>query len=426
MDMSILPNDGIHKLSFFISDGFKTRDGAELPDSIRDIFIGSRCSKQLLQESIDTFIYSLPRNLHRLSIPQDYRFTQQCILPPTLEDLEYECTRDSLDHLVVPVNRHYKSCKLQSQSIEDTEWLNTKPWISALEVKAGSVSHNLSNHIKQLRVWSWGFDFEDVVLPESLELIHCYTAVPTKKGQLPSSLKNFYHSFFKQPFESGLFPESIETLNISFIIKEPMPHGFLPSSNLKHLELWYNQELQVGILPQTLEYLSIHSYQKPLKPYVLPNGLKTFIAESFDGQLDQHSLPTSLTSLNLRSFRGSYSSIGPLNKLSFLSIFVLNQSVLTLISNIKQIDIEFLSINETTLQNTVIERLNLKCKVQQVTLPPSFFPQSLRHLDMYNTYIESSNVLNDGCVSIISNKPIDDSFIPPSVIKLNNKKRNNN
>jgi len=191
----------------------------------------------------------------------------------------------------------------------------------------------------------------------------------------------------------------------------PLQNGSLPNK-LTRLEISnYNIELQQGVLPQTTQYLSIGEYNQAL---------------------NQHSLPPSLTTLHLPSFTGSFSSVGPLYKLSFLFIKSLDPSLSTLLQYVKDIYIEFqttiTSFENISLYNcTSIQSLTMFYSSydyrKKLELPVKFFPLSLRYLQLENLHIKSTGVINDGCVSVVSSIHIDDSHIPSSVTIINNKKR---
>jgi len=426
MDIGVLPHHGVHKLSFNIDYDFKCEDGVKVPDSVHELLLYTYLSGNELNEQVDRFIYHLPSNLKILSIPDDYVFTKQCILPHTLEDLCYGNGSDSLRHLLVPEDKLFENCVLEVRSMDDIQWLTDKTWITSLRIEDGRHpltvhKHRLHNQIKEITINHKKLEIEVGALPESMESLSINCQHRIVKGVIPFGTKSIYHSCFNQPLEHGLFPNSVDKIILNGFIKDPLQQGCLPSK-LKLLTICYNIELQQSILPPTLEYLELVNYNQPLKPHVLHNSLKRLTCKSFNQKLYQHSLPSSLTSLDITKFSGSF--VGPLENLSYLSISKLNQSISTLLS--KTLDINILCngiADDVRLHNTMIQRLKINC-TSPITLPLNFFPLSLRHLDIYNLHIKSSGVINDSCVSFISLSPIiNDSYIPPSVITINNKKR---
>jgi len=201
-------------------------------------------------------------------------------------------------------------------------------------------------------------------------------------------------------------------------------HGCLPS-NLKVLCLIdFNHELQVDVLPNSLKTLYLFSYNQKLKPNVLPKSLTTMSLWEFNQPLLKDSLPNSLVHLSLYSFTGSFESVGPLNNLSSIYIYTLNNSITTMISNILKLKIEFkvLANKEVSLLKTNLEHLTLVLK------PPSFLdyltlvfksnrigvgflPHNLQCLKT-NGIIESSDVIPNSCKSIITDYKLDPIMIP--------------
>jgi len=423
------------KLSFNIGDRFLDGGNTKLPDSIQELVISSNLPYIRYRDHFDRILHNLPTNLKRLSLPSDFKFTKQFILPKTLKDLDYNSSSDSLDHLVVPLYRVFENCILEVESIRDLEWLtdNDKTWISKFNIvgdQSITIPKNLlpPNHLVELVVYNNNVIIEKEALPSSLESVYLFTESRITQGMLPNGLKSFYYQSFQQPLEPGLLPNSIETLIFErFLTQQNIPHGFLPNS-LTSLDLVeYDRELELGILPKTLVTLSLPSYNQPFKPNVLPNGLKVLVAPSFKQQeLFHQSLPTSLSVLAIESFSGSFTSVGPLDHLRTVRIKTLNQSISTLLSNVLNIYLEFEYYDSlVTLHNTIIEKLKINFigySPLSMTLP-NFFPASLKHLDISNISIKSYGVINNSCISIISNQEIDHSFIPLSVITINNKKK---
>jgi len=411
MDLDTLPHHGVHSLSLSIDDNFKGSNDAKLPDSIRILFIYcSRTNITRFTDIIDRFIYSLPCNLRILDLTKEFAFTKQCILPATLEQFYYVGNSDSFSHIVVSSTKLIGNCTLVVNSMKDIQWLNDggdKTWISKIQI---SVSINITrgllpNYIKYLSIQSNDVVFDnDALLLDSLESIRCYNDFIINRGMLPAGLKTLFHQNFNQPIEPGLLPDSLKTLVLERIVGR-LKHGSLPS-NLTRLEISnYNHVLQPGILPETLQQLSIGEYCR---------------------RLNQHCLPTSLICLELPNFFGSFSSVSPL-KLGYLKVLDLHPSVSTLFQNVNEVYIEFQSLDSfdnISLYNTCIESLYLLYTNdggKELELPINFFPPSLRKLELHNLHIKSAGVINDGCVSIISDIDIDDSYIPTSVNKISNK-----
>lgn len=137
IDFSVLPQQGIHKISFIIDYGFKV-DKLVLPDSLVELafYYSGSISLGLFKQHVDSFIYNLSTtNIKKLLIPSEYKFTKQCILPDTLEQFDYYSSRDSLDYLVVavtPSNKVFNNCSMIVESIHDLEWVRYKTWIPNL------------------------------------------------------------------------------------------------------------------------------------------------------------------------------------------------------------------------------------------------------------------------------------------------------
>jgi len=385
-----LPIQGLRKLIFVIDDSFRD-SGCKLPDSIEELVLAYSEDSEY-NDQFDRILDSLPRNLKILSLPTDFKFTKQCVLPETLQDLDYNSNRDSLCHLVVPQddvarNRVFEKCIMEAESIRDLEWLKDKTWIRKCHIvgeQSITVPKNvISSHIRELLVYNRNVVFEQEAIPASLEFVYFCTEMMVTQGMLPNGLKIFYHQSFKQPLEPGLIPDSIETLLLNY-------------------------------------------YNHPLSPNALPKHLKVFEAPLFNQELSHQSLPTSLNVLSLRAFTGSFSSVGPLDHLRTVKIQILNQSISTLLSNVKDIYLQFESIGSgVTLLNTVIEKLKINSTSRSpLSLPINFFPASLKHLDISNIQIKSHGIINDGCVSVISNQEINHSFIPSSVTNITINKKN--
>jgi len=429
LDIRSLPDNGfIQKLSFDIYRDFKGIGNSKLVDSLHELVITNVDYQLYIQqrEMIDSFIYGLSThtNLKKLSIPYEYRFIKQFVVPHGLDDLEYTSVVDSLSKIVVPKNKVFKSCFLKATSIQDLQWVYDKTWISKLQIKSSEPitipKQLLQNYIKLLVV-DTNVTLEDDMFPESLEYLGL-NAYRINKGMLPSGLKELVHFRFSQPIEHGLFPNSLNTIKLSGNIQQFEP-GCLPP-NLKTMQLWYDYEIQQDTFPQSLETLFLITYNQPLKPNVLPKGLKKLICRDFKNELHQHSLPLSLTHLDLTSFSGSFSSVGALDKLNILKIKSLNPSVLTLLQNVKDVYIEFRdNPDNTTLYNTGIERLHISAISSEIPSQPfiapiNFFPLSLRYLVIQGVSILSTGIINDGCLFVTSiSNIIDDAYIPSSVIE---------
>jgi len=414
IDLTILPNHHVHNMTLLIDqDDFHPI--AQLPHSLRTLYIFNfQYDLNEMLSYIDSFIYSLPSMLTTLMIPNEYVFRNQCILPQTLDHLVYTKTSDSLCHLVVPPTKVYKDCVLKVQSIQDLQWLYDKTWIVRIQILDDQpmilTNHLLPNHIRDIEIGG-GFGsydnekiiIEDNALPLSLTSLRLNCKHTITHGMLPAGLKKLHHATFNQDIVHDLLPSSLDTLELKKF-NRPLQPSTLPSKLKKLILLDYNHELQQGILPPTIQHLCLDDYNHPLNNNVLP---------------------PSLTNLILPKFSHTFSSNGQLNKLSHLQVMNLNESVLTLISNIKNINIKFFNISSNaTLYNTSIENLNIhSLNVEILELPSNFFPPSLRHLDLRRINIKTNGVINDGCISVFSDRDIDYSLIPQSVTKINNKKR---
>jgi len=129
MDLDALPDHGIRFLSLVVDDAFKSSKD-KLPESLKRLQIDNRLKdKDVFKQNVDRFVYTLPYNLKVLSITLDYKFTNQCILPQTLEEFNYCGNVDSLSWVVVPqqtMNKVLKGCILRAKTIEDLQWLHDK------------------------------------------------------------------------------------------------------------------------------------------------------------------------------------------------------------------------------------------------------------------------------------------------------------
>ncbi|KAF2070325.1 hypothetical protein CYY_008362 [Polysphondylium violaceum] len=374
----------LHRLELEVSRQMSTHGiQLQLPHSITDLRITRslvESNDQFYSEFIQEVLRCLPDKLCYLSLPNGLTITTEVVLPGSVVDLEFESTFDNLCRLRVPPNRVFPSCRLKVRSPEALDWLQGQRWITSVLIArlwADKIDHTFNTNILPSRVCALEIHYQ-----------HDYRVELFERHSLPSNLESFTVFLYNRPIGPHVLPSTLKVLNLS---------GF-------------NHELEMGILPNTLTSLNLSVFNKELKPMVLPNQLQTLSLDSFKNNglhLSPNSLPPSLTCLNLPSYYGSFSSVGPLKKLSVLSLYSLGQCQ-SIIDNIflsRRLEISFQDIDQginlqlqTHIKHLYLHYIGLAELIvdsKEFILPPSLFK-----LTTYNIDLRNNDQIPEGCIHI--------------------------
>ncbi|KAF2072532.1 hypothetical protein CYY_006149 [Polysphondylium violaceum] len=378
IDCDIIPQ-GIHRLELYVNDNHC--GNVHLPHSIRQLVIKNEfASTKLESVFIQGILSNLPKNLVSLTLPNNLEFTKtdatandKFVMPDSLTDLTYKSGIVNFERFVVSqTNKVFKSSVLDVDSMEGLSWLKGQTWITHLSIYGLPFNNNtfkaIPPHVCILDIFS-----------QSL------IETANEKLSLPTGLHTLKIYKYGPPIEPGLIPPQVKTLCLGH----------------------YYQRFSARSLPASLTCLSIGGFNCELDPFALPSQLKDLFMSDFDNggyDLSKNSLPPSLASLDIPSFCGSFSSVGPLNNLTFLSVFNLNQSVSTIISNLKKVEIWFLDLDHgICLQQTSIQELCLHYNgvLKHIFFDEMFLPLSLLKLETNKKIYFKPNSIPSGCVHIV-------------------------
>jgi len=218
--------------------------------------------------------------------------------------------------------------------------------------------------------------------------------------QIPH-LKTLSHWEIDTPLEENIFPNTLESLNITY----------------------YNLPIGIRVIPISLGKLKIEDYNQPLQPFVLPNGLKNLKMPCYNHLLVKNSLPTSLVKLILKMdspSTGSFQDVDVLDKLVYLKVDLLQRLISRIVSRCHYIRIESLRISDNfSLHDTSIEKLILiKHEYYKSPIPlEAIIPHRLERLALFGFTISSYDIIPKTCIYFKTNIPnFNKKLLPPSVI----------
>ncbi|KAF2069475.1 hypothetical protein CYY_009208 [Polysphondylium violaceum] len=362
----------------------------ELPYSIDQLVIRGayKIKTFFICQLVNHVLMNLPYKIRYLDLPnsvQVHTLSNIC-LPESLIDLDYCSSYNNLQKFIVPPNKVYDGCKLRALSMDDLIWLHNKLWVSHLEIFDGINvdfirQYTIASHIRSLVVF-YHADFEIGSLPDTLESFTGYNSRSTQqfRGVLPPNLKNLTLSLYGMRLEKGILPPSLVKLSIGTFDDEIEDGALPPGLELLKLNS-FDQPIYQGIFPDSLTELHLEILNRPLLPNTLPSSLKTLVLENYNSEI--LGLPSSLTRLQLNSYSGSLENVGVLENLQDLTIIILRQSIINVLtsSNIKRMKLTFFK-KETgvNLSDTFIQDLTLVCTGPIPDIDASFFPTTLKSL----------------------------------------------
>ncbi|KAF2068916.1 hypothetical protein CYY_009761 [Polysphondylium violaceum] len=422
-------HDGVHTLSFSSDNDYISATG-KLPSSITNLHLSNDNFDDFPSAYAQQILSNLPANLQVLGLGIDQNsITSPCIIPESLTDIKShtQLHYQNLKWFVVPPNKMYQSCQLYIDSMESFEWLFANKWVCNVRIgtflldRLMATRHQLPLHITKVCV-SLGIARETSFFPQTLKSLTCRYGTPfshlahlkvlkilsiypikLEKGVLPPTLQKLHLSFYEHPLEADVLPPHLTILSM-YNFDHPLCANILPSSITRLSLLAFNQPLFTNVLPSSLTDLDLTAFNKPLNAFVLPSKLKTLYMLKFNQPtLPQNSLPMSLTNLTICGFKGSFDQCQPLDNLKSLKVDSLVPSLVTLLTNIKKLDL-CVNLHDddpsgTCLYHTSIKNMCLQfTKTRVRTLYPNSFPSTLKYLTLFNANIKSNDVIPSGCI----------------------------
>ncbi|KAF2074420.1 hypothetical protein CYY_004276 [Polysphondylium violaceum] len=393
-----------------------------LPDTLVELNI--QVPDQYLN-FLNGLLNNLPKQLKKLTLPDNFLLTKECRLPESLTDLQYKASCNSAMKLVVPnACKVLKSAQITAVNDQEVLWALEQKWIGNLVIKGTIVDPNLiPNRITNLTFDCKDQTFKAGSLHNDIVSLTLHHNIQLPKGMLPSKLKylclvDFNHRQIDEiPFP---FPSSLQELVLPKYTTTLKPN-VLPNG-LKVLDMHaYNNSFQAGHLPNSLQHLLLNSFRETVRPNVLPNGLKTFRA--FDPDMERNCLPQSLTSLQLPCYRGKFDKVGCLSNLKELRVHQVDPSIATLIpNNAKEFKLTFTTPQPiANLSNKSIQKLELVClamkliNLKKIIDRSLQLPLSLQSLKLTDIEVNVANVIPNGCVYLSTNRPINSVNLPSSL-----------
>jgi len=351
-------HQGIKRIEMFIY--LETKITGRLPQSLTELVVKSQYV-EIYNQSLDNVLMNIPASLRKLTLPL-YKFTKRVELPSTLECLNYTTRISDINNLVMPPNKVYEGYQVVVNSLDQLQLVHNLPWVHKLQIRQvrTTLKHDhIPSHIKHLSLDENGF-VEDDSFPQGLLSLTIAVDIPINISSLPRCLTHLDINSYGYQLKKGMLPPTLKKLQIYHYF-EPLVAGALPDG-LTSLSLpRFNQELDVKALPSSLTELDLDYFTKELKPFALPPHLKSLNLNKYSvSYTEPNCLPNTLTSLKIFQISGPIEYAPQMNHLTYLSIGILNQSVVRMIENCNNITLDIKSIDpNVNLQDTHIHLINL-------------------------------------------------------------------